>query len=204
MNDLIQCRNVEKIYGNERVICIDNFTMKEGQKVLFTGSNGSGKSSFLRILAGISPVDKGEMWRDPSLLNQHLGFLPQNGGFYPELSIKENFDIRCQLYGIEPRTLKELWYVKKLGLDEILNKRFRDLSGGFQRIATLCATLLIEPRWLILDEPFSGVDQFKSFKIIEVIQEFEENLRLLCISAPSNIDSISFTHHYSIVDGHLQ
>jgi ABC-type multidrug transport system ATPase subunit len=183
--ELIRLEHVEKRYGRQRVLKVESLSFKEQDRVLVSGANGSGKSTLIKVLGGIIPVDRGRVWRAKALKGEALGYMPQSGGLYGQLSVRDNLFLRRRLYGRRNPSIDEAWYIHALGLMPLLPKRFAELSGGFQRLATLAAALHVEPTWLLLDEPFAGVDLRKRQILLERLGEISRELRLLVVTVPA-------------------
>jgi ABC-2 type transport system ATP-binding protein len=181
---LLEVRDVEKRYGSDRVLTIPTFAIQRGESLLVTGRNGSGKSTFLRILAGVIPVERGVVVRHARLSGACLGYLPQSGGLYPDLTVGENLALRRRLAGLARRPDRGRWYVEELGLGHFLDKPCGGLSGGLQRLVALACALYVEPQWLILDEPFSGIDQANHEVISGHLSQLGADLLAVIVSNP--------------------
>lgn len=183
--DIIRLENLEKWYGKRCAVKIDSLTLAEGDRVLLTGMNGSGKSTLLRLLAGVSFADSGELWKAPGLKQVPLGYVPQSGGLYSSLSVRHNLFLRCFIYGVQALDPEDAWYVRDLGLTPFLDTHFEALSTGYQQLATLAATLHTDPQWLLLDEPFSGIDDAKRQVLEESLARVVEEMPLVVIASPA-------------------
>ncbi len=191
---LIRFNAVEKRYGSQKVLSIESLEFNEGEVVLIIGPNGSGKSTLLRLCGRIISPDKGYIFLDSDLINKNLGYVPQSGGLYDDLSLIDNFRIRRSLFNCRNNEETDPLLTSWLDLDPFLKKRFVDLSGGYKRIGAVLAALDIEPKWLLLDEPFSGVDEKKREILINKIIEMQIDLSLTVISMPNFIpDELPFT-----------
>jgi ABC-type multidrug transport system ATPase subunit len=177
--ELIRLTGVEKRYGGQLILRIGELVVYEGDRIALVGPNGSGKSTLLRILGGIAPIREGEIWWAPDLMEEALGFVPQGGGLYGELSVKDNLDLRRRLYGLPPADPAAASSTEGLGLGPFLEKPFSKLSGGFQRLAVVASALNVNPTWLFLDEPFAGVDESKAEAITYAVRRLGDRLRIL-------------------------
>jgi len=175
---------VEKSYGRRRVLSVDALSLEAGDRVLIAGTNGSGKSTLLRLIAGVASPDRGRIIRSAALAGK-LGYVPQSGGLYGELSIRENLKLRRLLWRLPPSAPEGMWYVEGLGLHELLDRTPAELSGGFQRLAAVAAALHAEPDWLLLDEPFSGVDAGRRARLVEGLLNVGKTMPLLVVTAPA-------------------
>jgi ABC-type multidrug transport system ATPase subunit len=183
--ELIRLDHIEKRYGRQRVLKVERLSLKEKDRVLVSGANGSGKSTLLRVLGGIVPVAGGSVWRAKVFRGEALGYMPQSDGLYGQISVRDNLFLLRRLYGRGTASIDEAWYIHTLGLMPLLTKRFAELFGGFQRLATLAAALHIEPMWLLLDEPFAGVDLSKRQILLERLDEISWGLGLLVVTVPA-------------------
>ena len=182
---LIELEHVEKHYGRERVVAIESLALDFGERVVITGLNGSGKSTLLRLLAGVSQPNRGLVRRNPALDQASLGYVPQSGGLYTELSIRANLAQRRRLWNLPETAPESAWYVQDLGLEPLLDKTPAELSGGFQRLAAVATALHVEPSWLLLDEPFYGLDKGRRDILEERLRHLCNNLVLFVVTAPS-------------------
>jgi ABC-type multidrug transport system ATPase subunit len=185
---LISLEKVVKCYGRQRVLDIASLTIQEGDRLMICGVNGSGKSTLLRLLGGIARPQRGTVNRAKVLQSEVMGYVPQSAGLYAELSVHDNFLIRRRLYGRRDEDPTKAWYVRELGLIPLLNKRFGELSGGFQRLTAIAAALSTEPSWLLFDEPLAGIDSTKREVLLSGLAKVVGELRLLVISVPIRED----------------
>lgn len=201
---LIRLEGVRKHYGRQSVLSIDDLTLHDGERILLSGSNGSGKSTLLKLLAGVLPADRGRVLRDPGLRREPLGFVPQQGGLYGDLTVGDNLRLRRSLYGAAPVDARSRSYIDAFGLTPLLGKRFSELSGGYQRLAALACALHVDPRWLLLDEPFSGLDARHVEVILEEMERTEPTPRLLIVAAPTPEGLPSTTRFLRIEEGEIR
>jgi ABC-type multidrug transport system ATPase subunit len=182
---MIELEGVEKRYGRNAVLKVDALELNEGDQALLVGPNGSGKTTLLKLLGGIVPATRGSVRWSPELQRGALGYVPQTGGLYPEMTILDNLRTRRALYGMEQTEVQKLHYVRVLGLVPLLDRRFGELSGGYQRLATLAAALHVRPAWLLLDEPFNGVDRHFREVLAATLDELGRELRLMVLTSPT-------------------
>ena len=185
-SDVVRLTGVEKRYGGQLVLRLDELTIRRGDRIALIGSNGSGKSTLLRILGRIAPVDRGQIWWAEGLRRGALGYAPQSGGMYGELTIDDNFDLRRRLYGLGGEDPATIALMGGFGLDPFRRKPFAELSGGYQRLAVVAAALHVEPTWVLLDEPFAGVDETKVDQIRRLLDLLTQRLDLLVITGQSS------------------
>jgi ABC-type multidrug transport system ATPase subunit len=182
--ELLRLRSVVKSYGKEEVLRVEDLTLGESDTLIATGPNGSGKSTLGRIIAGSVLPSHGSVMRSDLLSRGVLGLMPQHGGLYGELSVEQNLRLRCRLFGIPAPDFGDP-LLEDLGILEVLQKKYADLSGGFQRLASLASVLILRPSWLVLDEPLTGLDAEKRQAALAVIDQARANLLLTVIITPN-------------------
>jgi ABC-type multidrug transport system ATPase subunit len=202
--ELIRLEGVEKRYGRQSVLRIDDLTIHDGDRIVLSGPNGSGKSTLLKVLGGIAPADRGRVWRAPELRREILGFVPQQGGLYGDLTVADNLRVLRGLNGMVPTDPRERPYVRELGLTPLLAKRFAELSGGYQRLATVAAALHVDPGWILLDEPLSGVDGRHVEVLLAELDRVDRVLRLLVVAAPTRVALPSANRFIEIDEGRIR
>jgi ABC-type multidrug transport system ATPase subunit len=183
--ELLRLENVQKSYRGHCVLAIERLVLYSGDRIVVTGGNGSGKSTLMRLLAGVALNDRGRVWRAPELSHEILGLVPQSGGLYGELSVEANLHLRRRLYGLPRRQVSSAAFLGDLELIEFCDRSFADLSGGYQRLATLAAALFLGPACLLLDEPLAGLDRSKKERVLKVLRDHDENLNLAIMAAPN-------------------
>lgn len=199
---LIRMTNVTKQYGKDYAVQIDSLELVRHQLVLLKGENGSGKSTLLRILGRISTIDSGELWYNAVFETRRLGFVPQSGGIYGQLTLRRNLNLRRHLYGLPPTALTDLWYLDEFDLGRFIDKPVDHLSGGYQRLAALATTLHCDPHWLLLDEPFAAIDDGKKELLRERLSELSHHLDLCVVASPSDHD-LGYQQRFFIEEGRL-
>jgi ABC-type multidrug transport system ATPase subunit len=201
--ELIRLEAIGKRYGHQSVLQIDRLAFYEGDRIILTGPNGSGKSTLLKLLAGVAPVDGGRICWARDLRDCVVGYVPQSGGLYGDLTVEENLHVRLGLHGMKPTDLRRLRHVRTLGLLSVLGKRFAELSGGYQRLATIAAALVVEPAWLLLDEPFSGMDQHFQGVVSRQLADPQRRTRLSVLAAPTPDPHLEVNRVIEIENGRI-
>jgi ABC-type multidrug transport system ATPase subunit len=154
---VIRAAGLEKDYGEKRVLRGLDFELERGGFLVVTGANGAGKTTLLRLCAGLAIPTGGTLEVEPE--RGAIGFLGHEPLVYLELTALENLDLYGRLYRVPERRERIGMLLERFGLWESRGERAAKLSRGqLQRLA-LCRSLLHKPELLILDEPFTGLDE---------------------------------------------
>jgi len=154
---MIRARGIEKRYGRRRVLAGIDLDVPLAGFVLVTGSNGSGKTTLLRIVAGLAAPTRGTLEVDVD--RARMGFLAHEPLVYPELTALENLDLFGCLYRVPERRERIGMLLERFGLWEARGERVSTYSRGMVQRLALCRTLLHDPDLLVLDEPYSALDE---------------------------------------------
>lgn len=147
------------------------------------GRNGAGKTTLMRIIAGIMEATAGTVYFDgqtmkSSAMRKHLqekiGYLPQDFGFYPNLTVKETMDYIALLHGLsgKKKRIRIQDSLEKVHLNKQADKKVRELSGGMKRRLGIAQAIIHEPEILIVDEPTTGVDPEERISIRNLLTEY--------------------------------
>lgn len=162
--DTLEIKNVSKSYGN--FVAVDKISFSVPKGVIFglLGPNGAGKTSLIRIINSITAADEGsiEFFGEPLIRmhQQKIGYLPEERGLYKKMTVQDQLEYLGKLKGLsgfETKDRIENWY-SIFGMEDWGKKKIQDLSKGMQQKVQFVSTVLHEPKLLILDEPFSGLD----------------------------------------------
>ena len=154
---MIRARRLEKRLGDKRVLRGVDFELADDGFLVVTGPNGSGKTTLLRICAGLAVPSGGEL--TVTYERRDVGFLAHESLVYRELTAVENLDLYARLYRVSERRERIGMLLERFGLWEARHERAGSYSRGMLQRLALCRTLLHEPALLILDEPYSALDE---------------------------------------------
>ena len=168
----LNIENLVKFYNKENPLIKDlNFTVNKGEFVSFIGESGSGKTTFLKCLAGLEGVNSGKISLNNRVLNdknisvkpnlRKIGFIFQDYPLFPHLNVIENLKINLD----EKYEINIDYYTGLTGLSNLLNRYPHELSGGEQQRVCIARALIREPDLLLMDEPFSNLDSSIKSKI---------------------------------------
>jgi len=161
---MILAKNVWKRLGSKWVLKGINLCVS-GIHIL-NGPNGSGKTTLVRIMSGLMEPSKGVVHIDGGPRN--LGVVLHNPLLYPELTVRENLELYGKLYGVDYKDKADL-----LGVRRYMDTPVRELSFGWRRRVDVVRAILHEPRNLILDEPFTGLDTEARDLLVGLLNEYK-------------------------------
>ncbi|MGV3620096.1 MAG: LPS export ABC transporter ATP-binding protein [Archangium sp.] len=167
MTDALVASGLQKTYGARRVVDGVSFTVKPGEIVGLLGPNGAGKTTSFSMTIGLVQPDQGSVrlaGKELANLPMHLraraglGYLPQETSIFRKLSVRQNMLAVLELHGASDREKKADQIISEFGLTHVTHSLGEQLSGGERRRAEIARSLLPEPRFMLFDEPFAGVD----------------------------------------------
>jgi ABC-2 type transport system ATP-binding protein len=165
MMNILELNNLKKYFAAQKAVDDISFTIKQGSIFGLLGPNGAGKTTLLRMITGIFYPDEGSITFngrkfDPANDVRYIGYMPEERGLYKKMKIGEQALYLAQLKGLSKSDallkIKE-WFVK-FEMQSWWNKKVEDLSKGMSQKLQFVTTVLHEPKLIILDEPFSGLD----------------------------------------------
>jgi NitT/TauT family transport system ATP-binding protein len=173
---LLELKHISKNFahaqGSLRVLEDISFTIEEGQFVAIVGPSGCGKSTMLRIINGLMPATTGQVLyhgKQVDAINPECALVFQSFALMPWLSVKANVELGLEAQGMLPaeREKRAGTYIDKVGLDGFEEAYPRELSGGMKQRVGLARALAVEPRVLLMDEPFSALDALTAITLRE-------------------------------------
>jgi heme exporter protein A len=153
---VIRARGLEKRYGRRRVLDGVSFDLDLGGCLVVKGANGSGKTTLLRIVVGLVAPTRGTL--ELAVHRSRIGLLAHDPLVYRELTALENLELFGRLYRVPERRERIGMLLERFGLWEVRNERVGSYSRGMTQRLALCRAFLHEPDLLVLDEPFSALD----------------------------------------------
>lgn len=175
---MLAVEHVSKTYGTRKVLDDIDFEVRPGRLTGFVGANGAGKTTTMRCILGLVRPDSGRALIDGSPVETRdrarFGYMPEERGLYAKMRILEQVAYFGELHGMEPAAARRSGQalLEELGLGERLGDKLQDLSLGNQQRVQIAATLVHDPEFLILDEPFSGLDPVAVDVVLGVLQRY--------------------------------
>jgi ABC-2 type transport system ATP-binding protein len=175
---MIRVQNVSKAFGSVQAVSGLSFDVDQGEIVGLLGPNGAGKSTTMRMMTGYLSPDSGDVLLDdvsvvtnPIMVQQQIGYLPENNPLYPDMLVSDLLSYSAQLKNISPETKEEAidFAVKSVSIEDVYYRPIRELSKGYKQRVGLSVALLHKPKILILDEPSEGLDPNQRTEIRSLI-----------------------------------
>jgi ABC-2 type transport system ATP-binding protein len=161
----IDVHGMTKRFGDRTVVNHIDIQVRTGEIFGFLGPNGSGKTTFIRMLCGLLRSDEGsgtclgyDVRTQTDEIKRHVGYMTQRFSFYEDLSVQENLEFVARIYGLPECRVAVRESLEHLGLENRRRQLAGELSGGWKQRLALAACLIHRPRLLLLDEPTAGVD----------------------------------------------
>ena len=183
---IITFTNLSKRYGDTVVLSEIELEIPNGQTTVIVGQSGSGKTTLLRMVNGLIKPDSGRLEVFGDLVpednienfRRKIGYAVQGAGLFPHVSVKENIVLIARLVGWSREDIDERFemLMRQMELPLDLSDRIpNELSGGQQQRVGLCRALMLKPKLLLLDEPFSAVDPLTRLELYEVVEKLISN-----------------------------
>lgn len=205
----IEINNIAKSFKDITVLENVNLTLEEGKIYGFIGPNGSGKSVLLKIICGFYEPTSGEVLFDKINYHKNNSFPPETRAliekpsFIPELTGKENLELLASIQNIIGQKEIEI-ILDKVGLTKHANKQYHKYSLGMKQKLGIAQVLMENPKVLILDEPFSGLDEESTNNIRKLILEEKKKNKIIIIATHIKEDiKILCDEIYKFYDGNV-
>ena len=174
----LEIKNIGKKYNNQDALKNVSFSLKKGDIVGFLGPNGAGKTTLMKIITSTLKQDLGDVivFGNNTLTNDlitknDIGYLAENNPLYKEMDVNEYLDFIASLYKVKNKKEIINSLIIKTGLKDERSKKIEQLSKGFKQRVGIAASLINNPKILILDEPTTGLDPNQLIEIRNLIKE---------------------------------
>ncbi len=212
---LLHTTDLVKIYGKRRVVDKVSLEVKQGEIVGLLGPNGAGKTTSFYMITGLIPPNSGQIYlnqdnitRMPMYKRSRRGisYLPQEPSIFRKLSVEENLLAIMEFLGIsrEQRIERATELMEELGILNIAKNKGFNLSGGERRRTEIARTLVTSPKFILLDEPFAGVDPIAVQDIQNIVKRLKEKNIGVLITDHNVHETLSITDHaYLLFEGKI-
>ena len=175
---MIEIKNVTKKYGSKKAVDNVSFTVNDGDIFAFIGHNGAGKTTLIKSMVGIHVFDSGDVLIDgisikdnPVECKRLMAYVPDNPETYEHMKAIDYINFICDMYDVDIKTREKniKKYAKLFEMEDKLNDTIDSYSHGMKQKIVLISALAHDPKYLIMDEPFVGLDPKAVFDMKEVL-----------------------------------
>jgi len=193
MPAIIETKNLIRDFKKTRAVDGLTLSIESGELFGLVGPDGAGKTTTLRLLAGLLDISEGDaavlgfdLKEKAESIKPHIGYMAQQFSLYSELSVMENLQFFAELFDVESKDMAERTerLLTFAGLTEFKKRRAMNLSGGMQKKLALACTLIHEPQILLLDEPTTGVDPISRREFWNILTELHLRGTTIIVSTP--------------------
>ncbi len=207
--------NICKAYKEKQVLEKIDLTLIQNKFYVILGASGSGKSTLLKTIAGIEKPDRGEIFlndnniTDISIQKRNIGYIFQEALLFPHMTVFENVSYSLKIQKIPQKEREEICdkYMKYLHIEDLKHNMPHELSGGQKQRVALARSLVLSPKILLLDEPFSSLDYNLRIELGEVLKKLQKELCLTLIFVTHDIeeslrlaDEVIFLHEGKVIE----
>lgn len=188
---MIEIKNVTKKYGDKKALDNVSFTVNDGDIFAFIGHNGAGKTTLIKSIVGIHDFDEGEILinnisikDNPVECKKLMAFVPDNPETYEHMKAIDYINFICDMYDV-PKDVRRNnieKYSKIFGMENKLNDTIDSFSHGMKQKVVLISALAHDPKILVMDEPFVGLDPKAVFDIKEILNEMVKEGKIVFYS----------------------
>ena len=208
----IQTKKLTKKFKEKIAVNEIDLSIKKGELFALLGVNGAGKTTTIKMLSGLIIPTSGEiiiedmnMKKDTLRIKEILNVSPQETAIAPNLTVKENLEFMAGVYKIKDKNNKINELIKQFKLNEVLTKKAKTLSGGWQRKVSIAISLINDPKILFLDEPTLGLDVIARKELWKVINSLKGKITIILTThymeeAESLSDRIGIMANGKLVD----
>lgn len=201
---MIEIKNIEKHFGDNHVLKDMTYKFEQGKTNLIIGESGSGKTTLLKILVGLYKNDNGSVLfdgidvnkmkrKERKALRQEIGMLFQGGALYDYMTVEENIKFPLTMFTekTEDEKLERVNFcLKRVNLEGKNHLMPSELSGGMKKRVSIARAIVMEPKYLLCDEPNSGLDPKTSILIDNLIQEITKEYNITTIVNTHDMNSV--------------
>lgn len=188
---MIEIKNVTKSYGSKKAIDNITFNVNDGEIFAFIGHNGAGKTTLIKSIVGIHEFNSGDILingksikEKPEECKKEMAFVPDNPELYENMKAIDFINFICDMYEVDQKTREDniIKYAKLFEIENNLNDTINSFSHGMKQKVALISALAHNPKVLIMDEPFVGLDPKAVYDVKEVMNEMIKEGKIIFFS----------------------
>ncbi|TCD47866.1 LPS export ABC transporter ATP-binding protein [Chlorobium sp. N1] len=215
MSSTLSCSGLQKAYNKHLVVRDSNISVSQGEIVGLLGPNGAGKTTTFYMIVGLVRPDAGDVFLDSRNITREpmyrrarlgIGYLPQEASVFRNLTVEENILAVLEFTDMEKAARQEKTdaMLEDLGISHIRKSMGYALSGGERRRTEIARALALDPKFILFDEPFAGVDPIAVEDIQEIVEGLVKRNIGVLITDHNVHETLSITNHaYLLFDGSL-
>lgn len=212
---LLYTLDLVKIYGKRRVVDVVSIHVKQGEIVGLLGPNGAGKTTTFYMISGLIRPNQGKVILNDIDITDYpmykraragIAYLPQEHSIFRKLTVEENLTAILEVLGYSKaeRKKRASELMEELGISHISKNKGYNLSGGERRRTEIARTLVTNPKFILLDEPFAGVDPIAVQDIQNIVRKLKEKNIGVLITDHNVHETLSITDHaYLLFEGKI-
>jgi len=187
---IVSVKGLHKAYkGGTQALQGLDLNIQTGDLYGIIGPDGAGKTTALHIICGVMRPSSGTILvsgKNPAEVAGKIGYVPQNGALYPELTVDESLKYEAGLHNVSDKDYEERrkLYLGKMGLEKFGDRLTSKLSGGMKQKLALCCALINEPTLLVLDEPTNGLDPVSRRELWQALSELTQDGMTAIVATP--------------------
>ncbi len=208
---VLKAEHLKKSYGKRIVVNGVDIAVYSGEIIALLGRNGAGKTTTFQMMVGLIKPDNGTIYLDETDISRHtsnrradegITYLPQENSVFLKTTVEKNLTMILELKKYKKNEIKTLTnhLLEELGLKSLRSHPTFSLSGGERRRLEICRTLILDPKFLLLDEPFTGIDPLTIVEIQRILLNLKNKAIGIILSDHNVRDTLKITDTAYIID----
>jgi lipopolysaccharide export system ATP-binding protein len=208
---VLRAEKLTKSFKHRVVVKEVDIEVRSGEIISLLGRNGAGKTTTFQMIVGLIKPDRGEIFLDKKDISQYtspdramagISYLPQEHSVFLKASVKNNLMLILELQPLEKKEQEEIArkLLEELGLADISKQMAYSLSGGERRRLEICRSLVLKPKFLLLDEPFTGIDPLTIVELQKIMMRLKKRGIGIIISDHNVRDTLKISDRAYIID----
>jgi lipopolysaccharide export system ATP-binding protein len=208
---VLRAENLKKSYGNRLVVKEIDIEVNTGEIIALLGRNGAGKTTTFQMMVGLIKPDSGSIYLDTTNISKHtsnqradegITYLPQENSVFLKTTVEKNLRMILELKKYEKDKVAAITdqLLKELGLHPLRKQPAFSLSGGERRRLEICRALVLDPKFLLLDEPFTGIDPLTIVEIQRILLNLKKKGIGIILSDHNVRDTLKITDNGYVID----